>query len=119
MKELSEYQQEQNYRTLKESIAILKNGGRITEDWMYDQMKFIEDLRDMFPDFTRVHMDNTDTEFRARARDAEVLAEILIDEINFMKSFTLKTYYEFLLNIEHLTDSAMEEHELCELFAKF
>lgn len=116
--DLSDDQKSNNYQHLKNTLAYIEFKGRITEDWMCEQIKFIRHLRCMYPNISLVSLEITEREFRARACDAELLLQTLCDEIKHLGIITIETYYEFCKNIEYIVDASFADDELCDLFSK-
>ena len=95
-----------NYIRLQETVTFLKNGGRVTEEWMEEHRRHILAYRETFPNFAEINEEVTDPTFRKVAQETEVLLTNLIESIRMNRFFNVKFYR--MLN-EHMI-------ELCEHF---
>ena len=113
--EYSDEQKQMNHARILEVIHHQKTRGRITEDWMEDQKKFILIVRDFFGNIEMANMDRQDREYRIIAEETEMLLNHLVEEIRETKTFSVKIYYKLSANLDRMVNLLYEEQELCDL----
>lgn len=113
--EYSDEQKQTNYARILEVIHHQKSRGRITEDWMEDQKKFILIIRDFFGNIEMANMDRQDREYRIIAEETEMLLNHLVEEIMETKTFSVDVYYKLSANLDRMVNLLYEEQELCDL----
>jgi len=120
---MDDNERDQNYQTLLDTEEYLRMEKRITEDWVEMQKNLIRKYRDYFSDFSQVHQEYQDTDYRA-------LATLIEQQFSLIYSFVVKgwslditLYYEFTKNFIRLvnyTFSEIEmENELSDSLTKF
>ena len=113
--EYSDEQKQTNHARILEVIHHQKSRGRITEDWMEDQKKFILIIRDFFGNIEMANMDRQDREYRIIAEETEMLLNHLVEEIVETKTFSVDVYYKLSANLDRMVNLLFEEQELCDL----
>lgn len=113
--EYSDEQKQTNHARILEVIHHQKTRGRITEDWMEDQKKFILIIRDFFGNIEMANMDRQDREYRIIAEETEMLLNHLVEEIVETKRFSVDVYYKLSANLDKMVNLLYEEQELCDL----
>ena len=113
--EYSDEQKQTNHARILEVIHHQKSRGRITEDWMEDQKKFILIIRDFFGNIEMANMDRQDREYRIIAEETEMLLNHLVEEIAETKTFSVDVYYKLSANLDRMVNLLFEEQELCDL----
>ena len=120
---MEDSERDQNYQTLLDTEEYLRMEKRVTEDWVETQKSLIRKYRDYFSDFSQVHQEYQDTDYRA-------LATLIEQQFSLIYSFVVKgwslditLYYEFTKNFIRLvnyTFSEIEmENELSDSLTKF
>lgn len=120
---MEDSERDQNYQTLLDTEEYLRMEKRVTEDWVETQKSLIRKYRDYFSDFSQVHQEYQDADYRA-------LATLIEQQFSLIYSFVVKgwslditLYYEFTKNFIKLvnyTFSEIEmENELSDSLTKF
>ena len=100
MEELTDDQKFANYCRLINAINYIEEENRITEDWMEDQKKFIEDICEGFSmGIENVNNEIKDIEFRTTAREAAIILNSLITSIQYDKTFKVSQFHSLLVRI--------------------
>jgi hypothetical protein len=107
----------ENYCRMTSVINDLRNNVRITEDWMYDQMKFIKTCREFFPDMSKLNTEVVDPRWRAMAENCELVLSQLVFEIRETRSFSLPLYRSFCENIKKMFEMVMTDDELAQMMS--
>jgi len=110
-------QKGENYCRIIASINDIRSNAGITEDWMYDQMKFIKMCREFFPDMSKLNPEVTDRRWRAMAENCELILSQLVFEIRETRSFSLPLYRSFCENIKKMFEMVMTDDELAQLMS--
>jgi hypothetical protein len=97
MEELTDDQKHANYCRLIETIGFIEKNGRITEDWMEEQKKFIKDIREYFyQGIQTLNPEIKEKEFRTIANESEILLNSLLTCIYFDNTFKIGHYHNLL-----------------------
>jgi hypothetical protein len=89
----------ENYCRLQRTVTFLTNDGRVTEEWMEEHRLHILKYRELFINFSEIHEEIIDDDFRKTARQAEVLLANLVQSIQANRFFNTRFY--LMLN-EHM-----------------
>lgn len=116
--EYTDEEKHANYVRMVEVIRHIRNGGRITEDWMSDQIKFIKMCRDFYPNMSELNIDVTDRRWRSMAENSELLLSQLIFEINETRSFSIPLYCSFCETIKKMFESILSDDEIAMLMSQ-
>lgn len=116
--EYTDSQREDNYMRIVCAIRDIRNGRRITEDWMYEQMKFIQECRDFYPDMSKLNPEVTTPRWRAMAENCEMILSQLMYEIHEMCSFSVQLYLTFCEHIKQMFEMTMSEDDITDLLSK-
>lgn len=112
---MSENQKHKNYLEIMEAIGHLKNGSRITEDWMEENKQIILKWRDWVDNYAIVNSEVSDREFRKNCSNIEVLLQHLCSTIKYTGSFDVKIYAILLDNMKNICEYLFTDQELDEL----
>lgn len=110
--EFTEEEKYQNYCRIVRTIEFLQNGGRITEDWLIENIEYIKMYRSWIADFSMVNEEREDREFRKCCQETETLMQYLSRTVNTSDYFDPKVYLIFLQHMKKLCDLMMAEDEL-------
>ena len=102
-------EKDQNYQTLLETEEYLRMGKRITEDWIEMQIIIIRKYRDYFTDFSQVHEEYQDIDYRRLATLVEQQFSLIYSFIVKGWSLDITLYYEFIKNFIRLVNYTMDE----------
>jgi hypothetical protein len=102
----------ENYMQILYVINFLKSNGRVTEDWVQENMHLIEKWRDWIGDYSSLHPEVTDKVFRKACCDTETLIQYLVHSIRTTKTFDTKVYLVLANKLKYICDSMFEEGEL-------
>lgn len=98
----SEDEKFNNFTRLVNTISFLKDGGRITEDWIEEHKQYILMYRELFPNLNIVNSEIIDSDFREICKKAEVLLAYLYNMVKTQNTFNVKIYgllNEYILKI--------------------
>jgi len=112
---LTENQKFKNYLEITESIGHLKNGSRITEDWMEDNKAMILKWRDWIENYALINPEVNDRDFRRKCSDIEVILQHLCSTIKYTNTFEVKMYAVLLNYMKDICEHLFSDHELEEL----
>ena len=115
---LSENQKYRNYLEITESIEHIKNGSRITEDWMEENKEIILKWRDWIENYSLINPEVSDIDFRRKCADIEVLLQHLCSMIKYSNTFEVKIYAILLNYMKDICEYLFSDKELDELMAK-
>lgn len=115
MADYTDAQKLHNYRLIMELIEHIRNGHRITEDWMDFHKKRILLYRDFFGDLSLMNPDCKDRKFRQLADDTEMTLNHLVWEIQETGYFTVDVYLKLNVNLKMMFEIVNEVDELAEL----
>ena len=115
--EYTDDQKHANFMRIVSAINHIRNGSRITEDWMFDQMKFIKMCRDFYPDMSKLNVEVTDCRWRGMAENCEMILSQLVFEIMETQSFSVPLYYTFCQNIKKMFETVLTDDEIAQLMA--
>lgn len=110
--EFTEEEKHQNYCRIVRTIEFLQNGGRITEDWLIENIEHIKMYRSWIADFSMVNEEREDREFRKCCQETETLMQYLSRTVNMSDYFDPKVYLIFLQHMKKLCDMIMDEDDL-------
>jgi hypothetical protein len=120
---MDEDEKTNNYQILLETEKYLREGGRITEDWIYEHTGHVKRYREYFTDFSKVNMEICDNEYRKLARQVENQLDTLYSFIQNMWSFDTELYYRFITNVIKLVNfthaEIKMEEDLSDSLSKF
>jgi hypothetical protein len=108
----------ENYLRLLNTIEQLESGARLTEDWYEEHKQCILKYRDVFPNFTKVNEEMTDSTFRKKAIETETILSSLVHEIYSTKLFTARTYLLLNKRMKELCEIIWGEDELLEMLGR-
>jgi hypothetical protein len=112
---LTENQKFKNYLEITESIGHLKNGSRITEDWMEDNKQMILKWRDWIENYALINPEVNDLDFRRKCSDIEVILQHLCSTIKYTNTFEVKMYAVLLNYMKDICEYLFSDQELDEL----
>jgi hypothetical protein len=112
---LTENQKFKNYLEITESIGHIKNGSRITEDWMEQNKEIILKWRDWIENYALINPEVNDRDFRKKCSDIEVLLQHLCSTIKYTKTFEVKIYAVLLNYMKEICEYLFSDNELDEL----
>ena len=107
-----------NYIHVLEVIRHIKDGKRITEDWMESEIRWIKIIRDFYPDMSKLNPDITDRRWRAMAEECELVLSELVWEIQQTRTFPVALCLRLHENIKRMFDSQLTVDEIDMLMAK-
>lgn len=110
--EFNDEEKNQNYCQIVRTIQFLENGGRITEDWMVENIDYIKMYRGWIADFSKVNEEREDREFRKCCEETETLMQYLSRTVHTSDYFDPKVYLLFLRHMKKLCDMLFAEDEL-------
>lgn len=102
----------ENYMQILYVINFFGSGGRVSEDWMQENMHLIEKWRDWIGDYSSLHPEVSDKVFRKACSDTETLIQYLVHSIRTTKTFDTKVYLVLANKLKYICDSMFEEGEL-------
>jgi len=102
-------EKDQNYQTLLQTEEYLRMGKRITEDWIETQKLIIQKYRDYFTDFSQVHEEYQDIDYRGLATLVEQQFSLIYSFVVKGWSLDITLYYEFIKNFIRLVNYTMDE----------
>lgn len=108
---LSEVERNKNYLSLVNAAKHIENGERITEDWIYEQKRRVEQWREWIPDFSLINEEREDAEFRRLCINTETIMRYLL-----ASGFNVKTYLLLLQNMLKIIDMIEADENLEGLF---
>jgi hypothetical protein len=114
---LTENQKFKNYLEITESIGHIKNGSRITEDWMEQNKEIILKWRDWIENYALINPEVNDRDFRKKCSDIEVLLQHLCSTIKYTKTFEVKIYAVLLNYMKDICEYLFSDNELDELMS--
>jgi hypothetical protein len=100
--ELDDNQKNMNYRMLIDNINYIRDGQRITEDWISDQIVYLKMCRDQFSDMSQMNVEITDKRWRGMADDCELMLSQLLWEYSETKRMSIELYLKFCENIKRM-----------------
>jgi hypothetical protein len=109
---LTDTQKYTNYIQLIKTIEFLDNRGRITEDWMEDNMRVILHYRELLPNFGALNEEVVDHVFRYKCDETEEMMRFNCETIRLHGTFDVKVYYAMMVNMKYICDSIFSEDEL-------
>ena len=108
---LSEVERNKNYLNLVNAAKHIENGERITEDWVYEQKRLIEQWREWIPDFSVINQERQDKAFRDKCSKTETLMRYIL-----ATGFNIKTYLQLLQHMKNIIDMISDDDEFEGLF---
>ena len=118
MRDYTEEEKSNNYQRLLEAIRVLKNGERITEDWMEEHKSFIQEFYEEFDySLKNVSPDIESEEFRRNAINAHTLLTLMIDSIHTYKTFNLNEYLLFSETVLSMVTYTNDQSDFENLFS--
>jgi hypothetical protein len=112
---LTDNQKHKNYLEITESIGHLKNGSRITEDWIEENKRMILKWRDWVENYAIVNPEVNDLEFRKKCSNIEVLLQHLCSTIKYTGTFDVKVYAILLDNMKGICEYLFTDQEIEDL----
>ena len=112
------YQKNENFRELVETLDYLDQKKRITEDWMEQQKTNILRWREWIDDFTILNEEIDSDHFRQNCVNAETLVRHLIYSIHTERTFDVKVYHIFLNTIRMICETVIELGDINKLMEK-
>jgi hypothetical protein len=100
--ELDEDQKHMNYRVLIDNIKYIRDGQRITEDWISDQIVYLKMCREQFSDMGQMNLEISEKRWRAMAEDCELMLSQLLWEHEETKQLSIELYLKFCENIKRM-----------------
>jgi hypothetical protein len=79
---------------------------------MEENKWLIEKWRDWIEDYSQLHPEVNDKNFRKACSDAETVIQYLIQNIRTTKTFDTKVYFILVNKMKYICDSMFEEGEL-------
>lgn len=102
----------ENYCILHRTVTFLKNGGKVTEQWMVEHREHILRYRKEFADFSKVHPEIDDETFRSWATETEKCMINLMNSIRASGFFSIPIYLKLNELIINICDFVFTEDEL-------
>lgn len=102
----------ENYCRVQRTVTFLKNGGRVTEEWMEEHRLHILEYYSRFPEISKTNLEIKDRTFRQLAEEAEVLLGNLIQSIRANRFFNVKFYLMLNEHMLKITEFFFTEEEL-------
>lgn len=102
----------ENYCRVQRTVTFLKNGGRVTEEWMEEHRLHILEYYSRFPEISQINLEIKDRTFRQLAEEAEVLLGNLIQSIRANRFFNVKFYLMLNEHMLKITEFFFTEEEL-------
>jgi hypothetical protein len=106
-------EKENNYTVLCDTVEYVTQGGRITEDWIYEQIELLRFYRQHFFDLRQID-DHGDPDFRK-------LLELTEDQFStLLKQFAIPLFMDFIVSFKHIVDRSrlLCVDDLCDTFKK-
>lgn len=110
---LPDAQRYNNYLNIVNAIEHIESGGKITEDWVYDQKSMLEQWREWIPDFSVINQEREDKDFRQTCVQTETLVRYIL-----ATGFNVKTYVQILKHMKKIIDTIESDDELTEFVEK-
>lgn len=115
--EYDDDEKKMNYQRLLDVTEHQRTGGRITEDWMEENKKFILDIREFCGNIENFNMDMGDKKFRKLAEESELIMNHLVEEIQTTRTFDVDLYYRVANNFVIMLGIVSETDELCDMMS--
>ena len=112
----SEDEKANNFRKVLDTIQYIRNGGRITEDWMTEHKRVILYYRDFFGDFNLMNPECKNRRFRMLAEDTELVLNHLVSEIHETGYFSVDMYLKLNSNLKRMMEVFYDMDDLCDMF---
>lgn len=110
--ELDDDEKQANYQALIDSINYIRDGKRITEDWITEQVKYLNVCRDVFPDMTKMNVEISEKRWRGMAQDCELMLSQLLWEHSESKTISVPIYLRFCETIKRMLEYYATDDDL-------
>lgn len=115
---MSEYRNSDRYLQVLQTLAQLKSGVQITDEWLRFHSELIREYRSLCEDFSEICEDIDDGEFRSAAINVEnVLNELCVD-LFYSRPLRVDRYYELMVSMEKMCSSFITDMEMLECMEK-
>lgn len=115
--EYTDNQKESHYVRIVSAIRDIRNGVRVTEDWIFEQMTFVKKCRHFYPDISKLNPEITNPRWRTMAENCEMILSQLVYEIDETAFFSVQLYLAFCEHIKKMFEMILTEDELADLMS--
>ena len=105
----------QNYLRLVRTIKYIESNGEITPEWMNHHKDDILTYRDWITDYSNIHEDMEDKEFRELCKNTEKTIQHLCYTIYKTYTFDVAVYLVLLRQLVEICDTVFSDEEIGEL----
>jgi len=111
---MSEFKTSSRFLQIVQTVAYLKSGGPITDEWTRLHTEHIREYRQACDDFAIIQEDIEDTEFRTAALTVETILNQLCTDMCYSKPLHIERYYEMMVAMEIMCQSFITECDMLE-----
>ena len=115
---MSEFKNSERYLEILQTIKFMKSGAELSESWKSNQAHLIREYRNASIDFTEIHEEIEDSEFRDAALNVENLLSDLCDDLFYSRPLNVPKFYEMMINMEIMCRAFISAMEFAECMEK-